>query len=128
MDQLDQTFSALAHPVRRAILTRLAAGEATVSELMEPFDISQPAISRHLKVLEGAGLISVNQVGPSRPRKIEVAPLSEASEWLERYRKIWETNFARLDSILAELQSEENKGDTDDTSSNDDAGRNPDPD
>ena len=127
MNQLDQTFSALAHPVRRAILTRLSEGEATVSELMEPFEISQPAISRHLKVLETAGLISTNQIGPSRPRRIEAAPLSRASEWLERYRKNWESSFARLDSVLANLQSDENtKGDTDESPSNDDADKNAD--
>ncbi len=122
MDTLDQTFAALAHPVRRAILSRLAEGEATVTELMVPFEISQPAISRHLKVLEEAGLISVNPQGPSRPRRIEAAPLSEASDWLDRYRVIWEANFARLDDVLAKLQANSTKtGEPDDTTSTDDA-------
>jgi DNA-binding transcriptional ArsR family regulator len=89
---------------RRAILARLARGDASVSELAEPFDISQPAISKHLKVLERAGLISVAQDAQRRPRRLEGAPLAEASAWLERYRVAWETNFERLDGLLAELQ------------------------
>jgi DNA-binding transcriptional ArsR family regulator len=103
-DRLDATFLALADPTRRAILARLARGDASVSELAEPFDISQPAISKHLKVLERAGLISVAQDAQRRPRRLEGAPLAEASAWLERYRVAWETNFERLDGLLAELQ------------------------
>src|SRR6188768_1300860 len=101
---LDATFAALADPTRRAILARLATGEASVNELAEPFDMSQPAISKHLKVLERAGLISTAQDAQRRPRRIEAQPLAQATEWLERYRKIWEGNFQRLDSLLAELQ------------------------
>ena len=102
--QLDSTFLALADPTRRAILARLAKGEASVGELAEPFDMSQPAISKHLKVLERAGLISVGQDAQRRPRRIEGKPLADASAWLERYRDIWETNFTRLDDLLEELQ------------------------
>jgi DNA-binding transcriptional ArsR family regulator len=101
---LDAVFSALADPTRRAILARLASGEATVNELVEPFAISQPAISRHLKVLENAGLISVGVDAQRRPRRLEAAPLKEATEWLERYRDIWESNYQRLDALLDELQ------------------------
>jgi DNA-binding transcriptional ArsR family regulator len=102
--QLDATFLALADPTRRAILARLAGGEASVSELAAPFAMSQPAISKHLKVLERAGLISVGQDAQRRPRRIEGRPLAEASVWLERYRAIWEQNFERLDGLLEELQ------------------------
>ncbi|HEX2342977.1 MAG TPA: metalloregulator ArsR/SmtB family transcription factor [Vicinamibacterales bacterium] len=102
--RLDATFLALADPTRRAILGRLALGEASVTELAEPFDMSQPAISKHLKVLERAGLITVGQDAQRRPRRIEGAPLAEASAWLERYRDIWEGNFKRLDRLLDELQ------------------------
>ena len=102
--RLDATFLALADPTRRAILARLAEGEASVAELCAPFAMSQPAISKHLKVLERAGLISVGQDAQRRPRRIEGRPLAEASDWLERYRDIWEQNFQRLDGILAELQ------------------------
>ena len=103
-DRLDATFSALADPTRRAILARLAEGEATVNELAEPFRISQPAISRHLKILERARLISVGRDAQRRPRRIEAQPLAEASAWIERYRDIWEANFKRLDELLAEMQ------------------------
>ena len=103
-ERLDATFLALADPTRRAILARLALGEASVTELAEPFAISQPAISKHLKILERAGLISVGQDAQRRPRRIEGTPLAEASAWLERYRAIWEANFERLDSLLQELQ------------------------
>jgi DNA-binding transcriptional ArsR family regulator len=103
-DQLDATFLALADPTRRAILARLAGGEASVSELAAPFAMSQPAISKHLKVLERAGLISVGYEAQRRPRRIEGRPLAEASGWLERYRGIWEQNFERLDGLLEELQ------------------------
>jgi DNA-binding transcriptional ArsR family regulator len=103
-NRLDATFLALADPTRRAILARLAGGEASVAELAAPFAMSQPAISKHLKVLERAGLISVGQDAQRRPRRIEGQPLAEASGWLERYRAIWEQNFQRLDGLLQELQ------------------------
>ena len=103
-DRLDATFLALADPTRRAILTRLARSEASVAELAEPFAISQPAISKHLKVLERAGLITVGQDAQRRPRRIEGKPLAEANAWLERYRAMWEMNFERLDGVLEELQ------------------------
>jgi DNA-binding transcriptional ArsR family regulator len=101
---LDATFLALADPTRRAILARLALGDASVAELAAPFAMSQPAISKHLKVLERAGLISVGQDAQRRPRRIDGRPLAEASAWLERYRAIWEANFERLDALLQELQ------------------------
>src|SRR5687768_11338739 len=104
-DRLDATFAALADPTRRAILARLAAGEASVNELAEPFAMSQPAISKHLKVLERAGLISRAQQAQRRPRRIEAQPLAEANEWLEKYRQFWEGNFGRLDSLLHALQT-----------------------
>jgi DNA-binding transcriptional ArsR family regulator len=103
-ERLDATFAALADPTRRAILARLASGEASVAELAEPFALTQPAISKHLKVLERAGLISAGQDGQRRPRRIEAAPLAAASAWLERYRETWELNFQRLDAVLEELQ------------------------
>jgi DNA-binding transcriptional ArsR family regulator len=103
-DRLDATFLALADPTRRAILARLARGEASVTELAEPFAISQPAISKHLKILERAGLITVGQDAQRRPRRFEGKPMAEASAWLERYRASWEANFARLDGVLEELQ------------------------
>ena len=103
-DRLDATFLALADPTRRAILARLARGEASVTELAEPFTISQPAISKHLKILERAGLITVGQDAQRRPRRFEGKPLAEASAWLERYRASWEANFERLDGVLEELQ------------------------
>lgn len=103
--QLDLTFAALADPTRRAILARLAEGEATVNELVEPFEISQPAISRHLKVLESAGLVSRGRDAQRRPVRIEALPLADAVGWLENYRKFWEHSYQRLDGLLAELQS-----------------------
>jgi DNA-binding transcriptional ArsR family regulator len=103
--QLDATFAALADPTRRAILARLAAGDASVTELAEPFAISQPAISKHLKVLERAGLITHGRDAQRRPRRIDARPLGEAAGWLERYRALWEANFERLDALLAELQA-----------------------
>ena len=104
-DQLNATFAALADPTRRAILARLAAGDASVNELAEPFAMSQPAISKHLKVLEGAGLISRGRDRQRRPCHMEAAPLAEANTWIERYRTIWEGNFARLDALLGELKA-----------------------
>jgi DNA-binding transcriptional ArsR family regulator len=104
--RLDAVFAALADPTRRAILARLASGEATVAELAEPFDMSQPAISKHLKVLEAAGLISGTQVAQRRPRRLEAEPLAEASAWLEEYRRFWEGSYQRLDALLAELKTE----------------------
>ncbi len=103
-ERLDATFLALADPTRRAILARLARGEASVTDLAEPFAISQPAISKHLKVLERAGLITVGQDAQRRPRRFEGKPLAEASAWLERYRTSWEASFERLDGVLEELQ------------------------
>jgi len=105
--RLDATFAALADPTRRAILARLAQGEASVTELTAPFDISQPAISRHLKVLENAGMISRGRDAQRRPRRIKAQPLAEANAWLERYRDLWEANYQRLDGLLEELQTEE---------------------
>jgi DNA-binding transcriptional ArsR family regulator len=102
--QLDTVFAALADATRRAILARLAEGDASVGELAEPFAMSQPAISKHLKVLERAGLISVGVDAQRRPRRIEAAPLAGATAWLERYREIWEGNYRRLDALLDELQ------------------------
>lgn len=103
-NRLDATFAALADPTRRAILARLASGEASVTELAEPFSMSQPAISKHLKVLERAGLISIGNDAQRRPRRLEPAPLAEANEWLERYREFWEASFLRLDDLLDELK------------------------
>jgi len=103
-DPLDLTFAALADPTRRAILARLATGEASVQELAEPFDMSQPAISRHLKVLERAGLVSVDIDAQRRPRRLEPKRLEEAVDWIERYREIFEQNYQRLDALLDELK------------------------
>lgn len=107
--RLDATFAALADPTRRAILARLATGEATVSELGKPFSLSQPAVSKHLKVLERAGLISGGRDAQRRPRKIEAAPLAEAQVWLERYRQLWDERFKKLDGVLRQLQQREAK-------------------
>lgn len=104
-ERLDLTFAALADPTRRAILARLATGKATVTELAEPFEMSQPAISRHLKVLERAGLISMDVDAQRRPRKLETKRLEQAVDWIERYREIFEQNFQRLDALLEELQA-----------------------
>jgi DNA-binding transcriptional ArsR family regulator len=103
--RLDATFMALADSTRRAILARLALGDASVAELAEPFDMSQPAISKHLRILERAQLVSVGKDGQRRPRRIEPEALAEANAWLERYREIWEANFKRLDALLEELQA-----------------------
>ncbi len=104
-ERLNLTFAALADPTRRAILARLATGEATVTELAQPFDMSQPAISKHLKVLERAGLISMDVDAQRRPRKLEPKRLEEAVDWIERYRQIFEQNYQRLDALLQELQA-----------------------
>lgn len=106
-DTLTATFSALADPTRRAILARLASGEATVNELAAPFDISLPAISRHLKVLEQAGLISRGRDAQWRPCRLETAPLQQVDGWVGRYRRMWDKNFERMDAYLAELQTGE---------------------
>ncbi len=104
-EQLDATFIALADPTRRAILARLVEGEASVAELAKPFAMSQPAISKHLKMLERAGLISRGRDAQRRPCRIEAAPLFAANAWIETYRKLWESSFTRLDGLLAELQT-----------------------
>src|SRR5882762_10510843 len=104
-DRLDATFAALADPTRRAILARLASGEASVQELAEPFAMSQPAISKHLKVLERAGLVSSGQDAQRRPRRLEAAPLAEATQWLESYRKFFEARFERLDALLEVMKA-----------------------
>lgn len=108
-DPLSVTFSALADPTRRAILQRLSHGEASVSELAEPFDISMPAISRHLKVLEQAGLVARTRNAQWRPVQLNAAPLAEVAGWVEHYRRHWQSEFDRMDAYLAELQ----KGDRD---------------
>jgi DNA-binding transcriptional ArsR family regulator len=108
-DQLSTTFAALADPTRRAILARLRSGEATVLELAEPFDMSLPAISKHLKVLERAGLISRGREAQRRPCRIEAARLKEATDWLERYRRYWEESFDRLDEYLQTMKKKEKK-------------------
>jgi DNA-binding transcriptional ArsR family regulator len=107
--RLDAIFAALADPTRRAILARLATGQASVNELAEPFDMSQPAISKHLKVLERAGLISGGRDRQRRPRKLEPKPLADATRWLERYRRLWEGNYQRLDALLEELNTKEKR-------------------
>jgi len=107
--RLDATFAALADPTRRAILARLASGEASVTELAKPFRMSQPAISKHLRVLERAGLIRRGRDAQRRPRRLEAKPLAEASDWLERYRQFWEKRFQRLDALLDEMKAGEKK-------------------
>ena len=108
-ERLDLTFAALADPTRRAILARLATGEATVTQLAEPFEMSQPAISKHLKVLERAGLISMGVDAQRRPRKLEPKRLEEAVDWIERYREIFEQSYRRLDALLEDLQAKPSK-------------------
>jgi DNA-binding transcriptional ArsR family regulator len=108
-DHLTTTFAALADPTRRAILARLASGEATVQELSKPFSMSQPAISKHLKVLERAGLISRGREAQWRPARLEAQRLKEVADWVERYRRIWEESFARLDEYLNHLQNKEKR-------------------
>ena len=105
LNRLDSTFSALADPTRRAILARLALGEASVMQVAEPFAMSQPAISKHLKVLERAGLVSRGRDAQRRPVRLEAEPLAEATGWLERYREIWEANYSRLDALLEVLHA-----------------------
>ena len=104
-ERLDATFIALADPTRRAILARLKQGDATVNELAAPFDISQPAVSKHLKILERAGLVTRSNVGTSRPVRIEAGPMREAADWLEKYREFWEKSYQRLDALLDILQT-----------------------
>jgi len=108
--QLDATFLALADPTRRAILALLATGQMSVTELAAPFDLSQPAISKHLKVLERAGLISCGREAQRRPRRLEAAPLAEATQWLEAYRQHWEASYSRLDAVLETLKASEARG------------------
>jgi DNA-binding transcriptional ArsR family regulator len=104
-ERLDATFVALADPTRRAILARLKEGDATVNELAAPFAISQPAVSKHLKILERAGLVSRSNVGTSRPVRIEAGPMREAADWLEKYREFWEKSYQRLDALLEILKT-----------------------
>src|ERR1700686_3250456 len=106
-DQLSRTFAALADPTRRAILARLVSGEASVTELASPFKMSLPAVSKHLKVLERAGLIARSREAQWRPCRLDAGPLKEASDWLEHYRRFWEESFDRLEEYLRELQTKE---------------------
>ena len=108
-DRLSTTFAALADPTRRAILARLASGEKSVSELAEPFEMSLPAVSKHLKVLESAGLIARGREAQWRPCRLEAGPLKDIATWVERYRRFWEESFNRLDAYLRDLQSKENQ-------------------
>jgi DNA-binding transcriptional ArsR family regulator len=108
-ERLNLTFNALAHPTRRAILSRLASGEATVGDLARPFDMTLPAISKHLRVLEKAGLISQGRDAQWRPCRLEAAPLEEASKWIEHYRAYWEQSFDQLDEYLRKTQAKEKK-------------------
>ena len=108
-DQLSTIFAALADPTRRAILARLAEGEATVSELAEPFEISRPAVSRHLTVLEAAGLISRSRSAQWRSSRLEAAPLGAATQWMETYRRFWDTSFDKLDAHLKRIQTTESE-------------------
>jgi DNA-binding transcriptional ArsR family regulator len=110
-DRLTATFAALADPTRRAILARLALGDANVTELAKPFDMTQPAVSKHLKVLEHAGLISRGRDAQFRPCRLEAARLKEATEWMARYRSFWEASFDRLDGFLDELKNKEKNRD-----------------
>ena len=108
-DSINSTFAALADPTRRAILARLALGETSVTELAEPFEMSMPAVSKHLRVLERAGLISRGRDAQRRPCRLEAARLKEATEWMERYRRFWEESFDRLDEYLHEMKKKEKK-------------------
>ena len=107
--RLDATFGALSDPTRRAILARLASGDASVMELAKPFALSQPAISKHLKVLERAGLISRGRDAQRRPCRLDGAPLAEVTEWLERYRRFWDESFDRLDDVLRDLKKKDQR-------------------
>jgi DNA-binding transcriptional ArsR family regulator len=107
MQPLDLVFSALADPTRRAILARLATGEATVNELVEPFELSQPTISKHLKVLEGAGLVSRGREAQFRPVRLNAAPLEDAAQWIGTYRRFWEESLDRLEAYVEEMQRKE---------------------
>jgi len=107
--RLDAVFAALADPTRRAIIARLASGQASVTELAQPFAMSQPAISKHLKVLERAGLVSRSREAQRRPRRLEAKRLEEADKWLERYRRLWAANYQRLDALLDDLKAKERK-------------------
>jgi DNA-binding transcriptional ArsR family regulator len=122
-DQLSSTFAALADPTRRAILARLAAGESSVTEIAEPFDMSLPAITKHLKVLERAGLISRSREAQWRPCKLEAKPLQQAADWVEQYRKFWEDSFDRLEDYLSELQAKEKQVDKDNDNKGQDDGK-----
>jgi DNA-binding transcriptional ArsR family regulator len=113
-DRLSTTFAAVADPTRRAILARLVGGEASVSELAEPFEMSLPAVSKHLKVLERAGLITRGREAQWRPCRLEAAPLKDAADWLEHYRRFWEESFDRLESYLSELRGKEKTDDRND--------------
>jgi DNA-binding transcriptional ArsR family regulator len=108
-DQLSSTFAALADPTRRAILARLASGECSVTELAEPFEMSLPAVSKHLRVLERAGLVARGREAQWRPCRLQPAPLKEVADWVERYREMWEQRLDRLESYLQELKSKESK-------------------
>src|ERR1700728_790940 len=110
-DSISSTFGALADPTRRAILARLASGEASVTQLAQPFEMSMPAISKHLKVLERAGLIARGREAQWRPCRMEAAPLKDAADWVEEYRRFWEQSFDRLDDYLRELKKKEKKHD-----------------
>ena len=109
-DSLNKAFAALADPTRRAIVARLASGEATVNELAQPFDMTQPAVSKHLKVLERAGLISRGRAAQTRPCRLETAPLKEVANWVEMYRSLWEESFDRLDAFLQSSKPSSTKG------------------
>jgi DNA-binding transcriptional ArsR family regulator len=122
-DPISTTFAALADPTRRSILARLAGGEASVTELAEPFEISLPAVSKHLKVLERAGLIARSRDAQWRPCRLEAGPLKEADDWLERYRRHWEESFDRLDKYLQELQEKERRYSRKATKKEDENGR-----
>jgi DNA-binding transcriptional ArsR family regulator len=117
-DRLSSTFAALADPTRRAILARLASGEASVTELAQPFEMSLPAVSKHLKVLERAGLIARGRDAQWRPCRLEAAPLKDVADWTERYRQFWQESFDRLDDYLQELQREEKKDGSEEQSEN----------
>ena|SRR5882757_4657385 len=108
--QLDRAFAALADPTRRAIISRLASGEATVKELAQPFEMRQPSISKHLKVLERAGLISRGRAAQTRPCRLEAAPLKEVAQWVEVYRNLWEESFERLDAFLKSIPTPTTRG------------------